>query len=102
MLDYRAWIAAALILIAGASAYLIWIYRPKATYNAQSLSAAPGNLSAVGVAPTQVNLAWVNNATNQTGFKIERSGDAGQTWAQNGSISPHSNANNPTRAASGG
>lgn len=41
MLDYRAWVVACLILLSAAGAYLLWIYRPKATYNARSLSAGP-------------------------------------------------------------
>ena len=43
--------------------------------------AAPTNLTAAAVAPTQVNLAWANNATNQTGFVIQRSTD-GVNYAQ--------------------
>ena len=39
MLDYRAWIVAGAILLSVAGAYLLWIYRPKATYNARSLTA---------------------------------------------------------------
>jgi hypothetical protein len=39
MLDYRAWIVAGAILLSAAGAYLLWIYRPKATYNARSLTA---------------------------------------------------------------
>jgi hypothetical protein len=38
MLDYRAWIVACVLLLSAAGAYLVWIYRPKATYNARSLS----------------------------------------------------------------
>ena len=43
--------------------------------------AAPTNLTATALAPTQVQLKWVNNANNQSGFKIERSTD-GVTFAQ--------------------
>lgn len=39
MLDYRAWIAAAVLLLALAGAYVYWLYRPKATYTARSLTA---------------------------------------------------------------
>ena len=39
MLDYRAWIVACVILLSAAGAYLLWIDRPKTTYNARSLSA---------------------------------------------------------------
>ncbi|MBI4285413.1 MAG: PD40 domain-containing protein [Chloroflexi bacterium] len=36
------------------------------------LPAAPTNLTAVAGGPTQVTLAWTDNATNETGFRIER------------------------------
>jgi hypothetical protein len=39
MLDYRAWIIAACLLLTAAGAYLLWLYRPKATYTASSLTA---------------------------------------------------------------
>ncbi|MGC8639007.1 MAG: Ig-like domain-containing protein, partial [Isosphaeraceae bacterium] len=35
--------------------------------------AAPSNLTATAVSRSQVNLSWINNATDQTGFIIERS-----------------------------
>jgi FtsP/CotA-like multicopper oxidase with cupredoxin domain len=42
------------------------------------LSAAPTNLSATPVGPPlQVNLAWTDNANNETGFRIERAVGAG-------------------------
>jgi uncharacterized repeat protein (TIGR03803 family) len=34
--------------------------------------AAPGNLTATAVSPTQINLAWVDNSNNEDGFLIER------------------------------
>ncbi len=37
--------------------------------------AAPSNLAATPASSTQINLSWTNNATNQTGFKVERSPD---------------------------
>ena len=39
MLDRRAWILSCLIVVISAAAYIVWLYRPKATYNARSLSA---------------------------------------------------------------
>ena len=33
---------------------------------------SPSNLTATGVSKTQVNLAWNDNSTNETGFVIER------------------------------
>ena len=37
--------------------------------------AAPSGLSATAVSPSQVNLAWTDNANNEDGFKIDRSTD---------------------------
>jgi hypothetical protein len=34
--------------------------------------AAPSNLTATTVSQTQINLAWTDNSSNETGFKIER------------------------------
>jgi predicted phage tail protein len=34
--------------------------------------AAPTNLTAAAVSITQINLTWTDNASNETGFKIER------------------------------
>jgi fibronectin type 3 domain-containing protein len=45
--------------------------------------AAPSGLVATAASPTQINLSWTNNATNQTGSKVERSPD-GVTFAQIG------------------
>ncbi len=45
--------------------------------------AAPSGLLASAASATQINLSWTNNATNQTGFKVERSPD-GVTFTQIG------------------
>ncbi|HMN11822.1 MAG TPA: putative glycoside hydrolase [Bellilinea sp.] len=47
----------------------------------EPLPAAPTGLSATASGTDQVDLAWTDNATNETGFTIERSTD-GATWAQ--------------------
>src|SRR5882724_1773994 len=39
--------------------------------------AAPSNLTATAVSSSQINLAWTDNASNETGFKIERCQNAG-------------------------
>jgi len=44
--------------------------------------AAPSALAATAVTGTQINLAWTDNATNETGFKIERKTGSGGTYAQ--------------------
>ena len=40
--------------------------------NANSIPAAPSSLTAVAVSKSQINLAWTDNSSNETGFKIER------------------------------
>jgi hypothetical protein len=37
-----------------------------------TVPSAPSNLTATAVSATQINLAWTDNSTNETGFKIER------------------------------
>jgi LmbE family N-acetylglucosaminyl deacetylase len=37
--------------------------------------AAPTGLTATAVSSSQINLAWVDNATNETGYRVERSSD---------------------------
>jgi hypothetical protein len=42
---------------------------------------APSDLSAVAVSSSQINLAWLDNSSNETGFKVERKTGAAGTWA---------------------
>jgi hypothetical protein len=46
-----------------------------------ALPAAPSGLTATAVSKSQINLAWIDNSGNETGFKIERSTD-NKTFAQ--------------------
>src|SRR6185312_348466 len=39
--------------------------------------AAPTNLTATAVSSSQINLAWTDNSSNETGFKIEQCQNAG-------------------------
>jgi hypothetical protein len=43
---------------------------------------APSGLTATAVAANQINLAWVDNSTDETGFTIERSLSSGGPWNQ--------------------
>jgi hypothetical protein len=52
-----------------------------ASVTVSSLPAAPTNLTAKAVAPTQVNLAWSEASTNVTGFNIQRSSNNGKSWS---------------------
>lgn len=49
------------------------------TQTTVTVPAAPTNLSAPSVTATSVNLAWVDNASNETGFRIERCTGSGCT-----------------------
>jgi hypothetical protein len=55
---------------------LTWTYTPTSSSTAP---AAPSNLAATAASATQVNLTWTNNATNQTGFHIDRATDSAFT-----------------------
>jgi hypothetical protein len=41
---------------------------------------APTGLAASGVSQSQINLSWAHSGSNEDGFRIERSDDAGLTW----------------------
>jgi Fibronectin type III domain/Peptidase_C39 like family len=43
---------------------------------------APSNLTATAISQHQINLAWTDNSTNESGFKIERSPFAPGSWTQ--------------------
>lgn len=95
--DGASWTALTSTLAANATSYTdntvgSWYYRVKATnatsssgysntINVATLPAAPGNLNAVASSTSlAVNLSWTDNATTETGYTVERSGDNGSTW----------------------
>jgi len=47
---------------------------PSTTTTIQPIT-SPSSLSATAVSPSQINLSWTDNATNETGYKIERAPD---------------------------
>src|SRR5439155_13837411 len=49
---------------------------------APTAPAAPSNLTAVALSTSQIDLAWADNSTNETGFIIERSLDGVSGWTQ--------------------
>src|SRR5262245_5916038 len=42
----------------------------------------PSGLAASAASSSQINLAWTDNSTNETGFKIERATSSGGPWTQ--------------------
>lgn len=49
---------------------------------ASSVPAAPSNPTATALSRSQIGLGWTDNASNETGFKIERSSNGSTGWAQ--------------------
>ena len=64
---------------AGNSAYSASV---SATTQPLAVPNAPSDLTAAAVSSSQINLAWADNATNETGFKIERCTGTPCTFAQ--------------------
>jgi hypothetical protein len=54
---------------------LTWTFSP----NAAASPNAPSGLGATPASATSINLSWTNNATNQTGFHLDRATDPGFT-----------------------
>jgi len=49
---------------------------------AVTLPLSPGNQIATAVSDTRINLSWVDNASNETGFKLERKTGKGGIYVQ--------------------
>jgi Calcineurin-like phosphoesterase/Fibronectin type III domain len=60
-----------------------------------SSPAAPSGLSAAAQSPTQINLNWADNSTNEDGFKVERSTD-GASFTRVATVGPNINAYSDT------
>ncbi|MBN1675390.1 MAG: sulfatase-like hydrolase/transferase [Kiritimatiellae bacterium] len=50
-------------------------------YGHPARPAAPTHLSAIAVSATRVQISWADNSGNETGFKLKRSLDGGQSWS---------------------
>ncbi|MFH1148329.1 MAG: NBR1-Ig-like domain-containing protein, partial [Pseudomonadota bacterium] len=64
-----------------------------------SVSAAPTNLTATKVSPSRIDLAWVDNANNETGYKIERKLGAEGTYSVIATLGPNASAFADTQVA---
>ena len=52
------------------------------TSGGSGVPAAPSGLVATATSSSQINLTWIDNASNETGFKIRRKAGVDGTWAQ--------------------
>jgi hypothetical protein len=80
---------------------LTWTYAPTATVSPN----APSGLGATPASATSVTVTWTNNATNQTGFHLDRATDSGFTQnliTENLPASPNSFIDTATGLAPGG
>jgi alpha-tubulin suppressor-like RCC1 family protein/subtilisin family serine protease len=62
-------------------------YSAEANATTLTLPGAPTSLVATAVSGTQINLSWTDNASNESGFKIERKLGSGGTYAQIATVS---------------
>jgi hypothetical protein len=62
--------------------------------------AAPSGLQATVASATEIDLAWTNNASNQTGFQVQRSPD-NTTWTNLSTVGPTTLAYNDTGLTAG-
>jgi len=73
------------------------VYGPQQSFTTsaepiQQPPAAPSNLEATAVSSSQINLTWTNNATDATGYKVERSSD-GNNWTEIAAALPANTTN---------
>lgn len=54
--------------------------------NVPQVPSAPSGLSAIVISSSQINLSWLDNSNNETGFKIERKTGATGTYSQIASV----------------
>ncbi|MEW5869829.1 MAG: PA14 domain-containing protein [Chloroflexota bacterium] len=57
---------------------------------------APSDLSAVAVSPSQIDLRWIDQSTEEDGFKIERSLDGASNWVQITTVAANATAYSDT------
>ncbi len=65
-------------------------YTPQVSVTIPGLPLGPSSLTATVVSSNQINLVWKDNATNEVGYKVERSLDnlgSPGTWGQIGTVS---------------
>ncbi len=66
-----------------------------------SVPAAPSSLTATTASTSQINLAWADNSSNESGFKVERSTSSGSGFAEIGTVGANVKTYSSTGLASG-
>ncbi len=69
----------------GDSAHSAYSNTASASTTACPPPTAPSGLTASGVSQTQIDLSWIDNSSNETGFQIERSPNGINGWTEIGS-----------------
>ena len=60
-------------MTASATPVLLRLVQVQQQIRQRATPAAPSNLSATAISKTEIDISWTDNATDETGFKIERS-----------------------------
>ena len=83
-IEGQTWMANSGILNADGTerAAMTWLKSYMANPTAPTAPAAPGGLTASAASATQINLAWTDNSTNETAFKVERATSATGPWSE--------------------
>jgi hypothetical protein len=72
------------------------------TETASTPPAAPSGLSATAVSDRRIDLAWTDNSTDESGFSIERSSDAGGSWSLLSTTAPNQTTYTDASGLAGG
>ncbi len=89
-----------LLVVAAAVIIILTLILPIAALAQAAVPAAPSGLAATITSATQVDLAWTDNSTDETGFRIERSTD-GTTFTTLGTVGAGVTASSDATVASG-
>ncbi|HYO08098.1 MAG TPA: fibronectin type III domain-containing protein [Tepidisphaeraceae bacterium] len=71
-----------------------------ATTPAVNLPATPQNVSAAAASTSQINVSW-SDVANETGYRVERSGDGGATWSALATVAANVTTHGDTGLAAG-
>lgn len=65
-----------------------------ATTPAPPVPTGPSGTDAKPASTTAVDVSWIDNSTNEDGFRVERSLNAGATWTSAGTVGPNVTSSN--------